>query len=106
MTEEMRNEEMEVMEDEVTTYDLDEYDDEYEESSGILGKLVAGTVTAATAVAGTAVAGVLVYKNKERISEWRDKRRIEKLEKRGYVVSIPDDDCRVIKEEVVETEDE
>lgn len=101
MTEEMRNEEMEVMEDEVTTYDLDEYDDEYEESSGILGKLVAGTVTAATAIGG-----VLVFKNKERINEWRDKRRIEKLEKRGYVVSIPDDDCRVIKEEVIETEDE
>lgn len=101
MTEEMKNEEMEVMEDEVTTYDLDEYDDEYEESSGILGKLVAGTVTALTAVGG-----VLVFKNKEKISEWRDKRRIEKLEKRGYVVSIPDDDCKVVKEEVIETEDE
>lgn len=84
MNEEMKiNEEFEVMEDN----NVDTYEDDFEEpSGGFVKKLVVGTVGVASAACGA-----LLYKNKEKITEWRDERKIKKLEKKGYIVSMPED---------------
>ena len=58
-----------------------------EPSGNAVGKIVGAGVTLIVA-AGTAV----VIKKRKKISEWNDKRLINKLKKRGYVVEVLDED--------------
>lgn len=58
------------------------YDEVPEESSnGVLGKIILGV----SAMAAVGV-GALVYKNRDKI----EKRRIAKLEKKGYIITKPE----------------
>lgn len=60
--------------------------------SGMAAKIVGGLIALA-AVAGTAA----IVKNKQKIKDWRQKRRINKLEKDGFVVISPDEQEEVAK---------
>lgn len=64
-----------------------EVDEETETSrNGIVGKLIVGAV-----VAVAAGAGALIYKNRAKLREIQ----IRNLEKKGYIVSRPDEDACV-----------
>lgn len=90
MNEEIKNNEIEIVERE-----LDIVDDYYEESSnGISGKVVVGL-----GIVGIGLGLALYRKNKNKINEWR----IKKLEKQGYVVSKLEnddyfEDCEIVEE--------
>lgn len=89
------------MEEMVTFDEMDNGVDEYvyydEPSGGGLKKLAVGVVGSAIMAAGAAV----VVKNKNKIEQWRDKKRIQKLEKKGYVVI---DESELEEVEAVEAE--
>ena len=76
-------------------YDYDEYS---EESGGGLGKVVVGLV-GSTVLAG---ATALAVRNRDRISDWKLKRKIKKLESEGYTVVYPED----VEVEVIESDSE
>lgn len=64
---------------------------------GIVTKLIIGA-------GGVAVAVAALYKNRYKIVEWRDNRRIKALEKKGYTVEK--NDAIDVETEVVEEETE
>lgn len=72
------------MNEEMVTIENAEVVEVYEEAekagSGIIGKVILGLVAVGIG------AGALVYKNRDKIEE----RRIRKLEKKGYVISRPE----------------
>lgn len=81
---------------EIDTIDVDTTDVTYDESSddnGGLGKLVIGGLV----ILGVGAAA-LIAKNKGKLEDWDTKRKIAKLEKKGYVV--------VTQEEIEEVEGE
>ena len=84
---------------EVETNEEFDYDDYYEESSGGgIAKVVVGLVGSAVAAGVAAVA----VKNRNKISDWKLKRKIKKLEANGYVVVNLDE----VGIEIIEPEDE
>ena len=94
MNEEIKNENMELIE--VEPQDMEDTIVESEESgSGVLGKLVLGGVLLAAAGGGLAF---LRKKNKDKIEE----RRIKQLEKAGYTVIPPVEPDEEVVEEVFE----
>jgi hypothetical protein len=85
--------------------EMDNYDvelDELGESSGGLGKvvLIGLGVLGAGAVA-------LAVKNKEKIKDWNNKRKIAKLEKQGFVVVTPEEleEAELVEAEVIDAEE-
>lgn len=81
--EEIRNEVIEATENtEVEVYDDQEIQES--EGSGILKKIIIGGL-----VGGAAIA---IIKNRKKIADKIEKRRIRKLEKAGYVISLPGED--------------
>lgn len=60
--------------------------------SGMAAKIVGGLIALA-AVAGTAA----IVKNKKKIKDWRQKRRIDKLEKDGWIVISKEEQDQVAK---------
>lgn len=96
MENEIRNDEL--LEVEETMYEPEE---DCEESNGIGGKILVGVGVVATGVVTT-----LVIKNRDKIKEKLEERKIAKLQKKGYVVyKIEDDEnceegiCEVENEE-------
>lgn len=65
-----------------------------EDSDTMSGKTIAGLVFGGVLV----LAGVLLYKNREKFTEWR----IKKLQKKGYVVYKPEE----VEAEAEEIDDE
>lgn len=99
----MENMNNEIMETEVM--EMDNYDVELVEASegnGGLGKLVVGglVILGAGAVA-------LAVKNKEKIKDWNNKRKIAKLEKQGFVVVTPEEmaEAELVEAEVIDAEE-
>ena len=87
--------EPEVIEENIDVMEPEVYEMEPEEESGIgLGKLVLGTALVAGGI------GVLCYKFRDKI----EKRRVEKLRKKGYTVIEPEED--IIEDEVVDNFDD
>lgn len=85
--------EPEVIEENIDIVEPEFYEMEPEEESGIgLGKLVLGTALVAGGI------GVLYYKFRDKI----EKRRVDKLIKKGYVVIEPVDEDIVIDAEDVD----
>ena len=85
----------EVIEENIELMEPEIYEMEPEEESGIgLGKLVLGTALVAGGI------GVLCYKFRDKI----EKRRVEKLRKKGYTVIEPEED--IIENEVVDDFDD
>ena len=85
----------EVIEENIELMEPEVYEMEPEEESGIgLGKLALGTALVAGGI------GVLCYKFRDKI----EKRRVEKLRKKGYVVLEPEED--IIEAEVVDDFDD
>lgn len=77
-----------MMNEVIETETNEEFDCEYsEESGGGLGKVVGGLVGSAVLAAGTAV----IVKNRDRISDFRLKRKIKKLEAKGYTIVEPEE---------------
>lgn len=60
--------------------------------SGMAAKIVGGLIALA---AGAGIAAVV--KNRQKIKDWRQKRRINKLEKAGFMVISPDEQEEVAK---------
>ena len=76
----------------------------YEEpSGGILSKAIVGVVGSAIAAVGT----VAIVKNKDKIKQWREEKKIQKLEKKGYVITKAPccEECECIEVEEVELEE-
>ena len=87
-----------MMNEVIETETNEEFDCEYsEESGGGFGKVVGGLVGSAVLAVGTAV----IVKNRDRISDFRLKRKIKKLEAKGYTIVEPEE----VEVEVVEEKD-
>ena len=85
----------EVIEENIELMEPEIYEMGPEEETGIgLGKLVLGTALVAGGI------GVLCYKFRDKI----EKRRVEKLRKKGYTVIEPEED--IIETEVVDNFDD
>lgn len=66
--------------------------------NGLAGLIVTGLVL---------VTGVALWKNRDKIKAWKDKRAIKRLEKRGYVVGTACDDvAEDVCEDSVESTEE
>jgi hypothetical protein len=57
---------------------------------GGIGKVIA---------VGAAVVGgaVLLWKNRRKVTDWLDNRSVKKLEKKGYVISKPEDETESVE---------
>lgn len=100
MNEEIMNNEIELEEIENTEVETETTSVPEEESdgNGLVGLIVTGIVIAT---------GVILWKSKDKISAWKDKRAIKRLEKRGYVVEDPEEEIPEdeVDEEVVVDEE-
>lgn len=74
----------EVMYEEEVVTEVTENDDETRSGNGIVGKLVGGLI-----ITGLAVGAAKLWK---KTAPRREARTIKKLEKKGYVISKPEDD--------------
>ena len=100
MNEEIKNE----MENEITAVNAEvmEPEETGEETGGFIGKLAIGVV-------GVGVVATTIYSNRHRIKEWHEKKQVERLQKKGYVISKREDFADIIEIEgndVEETEEE
>lgn len=96
MNEEIMNNEMNEIEE--TNVVVPDEIQESTDGGRIVTKLVIGAVGAATAAAA-------LYKNRHKIYEWRDNRRIKALEKKGYTIYKTDTEVVDVMEEFEETEE-
>lgn len=94
------NEEIMMENNEVEETTMENVPETQESESGFIGRLAVGAIGAGVAVAA-------LYKNRHKISEWHDKRRIEALEKKGYRVDKIDNVIDITDEtEEAEAEEE
>ena len=96
----MENKELHTQVEAVEEFDYEDYDGEYERG-GILKKVIIGAVGTAAGV-GCAV----VVRNRKRIADWRTMREIRKLEKKGFVVEVPEVEAEVVNVEDVDDNEE
>ena len=91
----------EIMENEIVeTEDVENYEEPETESKGHIGTIAIGAI-----VAVGLGAAALLYKNKEKLKERNDRRKIEKLRKKGWIVSWPEEDIESITEDTEGTEE-
>ena len=101
MNEELKNNEMELVEVE-ETYEPEA--EEFEESGGILKKVAVGVGAVTVGALGT-----LAVKNRDKLKAWKEERTIRKLEKKGYEIFRPgefDDEFEEVEDFVDENEEE
>ena len=101
MNEELKNNEMELVEVE-ETYEPEA--EEFEESGGILKKVAVGVGAVTVGALGT-----LAVKNRDKLKAWKEERTIRKLEKKGYEIFRPgefDDEFEEVEDFVDEIEEE
>ena len=91
MNEEMTNNEMELFEE--TDMEVTELVPVEEEGGSLAGTIVKGIVV----VGGAALVGLAV-KNRKKFAEWRDKKAMERLQKRGYVTLPANQESDVVDE--------
>lgn len=78
------NEELNMMETMNEEFENEETTMDTSSSGGVsIGKVLLG-------VGGAALAGFALFKNRDKLKEKQDQKRIKKLEKKGYVVIAPD----------------
>lgn len=99
----MEETKMNVMETEGTGEEMEVYELYEEPSGGFLKKATVGLVGSAIAAVGT----VAIVKNKDKIRQWREDRKIQKLEKRGYVITKCPccEECEEVEVEDIESEE-
>lgn len=81
--------------EEVTnTEEMEMYEASTDSSVGTVVKILAGAAIAA--------GGILLYKSRSKLDNWQ----IKRLEKKGYVVSLPECEVEVESEDVADEESE